>query len=114
VDPSKTLGQLTASEMQAFCDWTNQRQGGYGRTIQCDASGIPLETSQDQPTCVRELSQHASEPNCSATVAQWTMCFEWLLAHWCPPMLAMRPAECSVIQATCYASGGPPVDGGAD
>jgi len=99
--------------MQAFCDWTNQKQGGYGQMIPCDAGGSPLETDPNQVTCVAELSQHASEPNCSATIGQWTMCIEWFLAHWCPDTLPARPAECNVIQTTCYASGSPP-DGGSD
>jgi hypothetical protein len=114
VEPSKTLAALSSSEMGAFCDWTNQKEGGYGRVIECDASGVPLETDPDQATCVAELTQHASEPNCSATVGQWTMCFEWLLANWCTTMPSMMPAECNVIQTTCYGSGGLPIDGGGD
>jgi hypothetical protein len=113
VDPSKALAELSSNEMQAFCDWTNQKEGGYGRVIECEASGVPLETDPDQATCVAELARRASEPSCSATVGQWTMCFEWLLGNWCNTMPSMMPAECASIQTTCYGSGGLP-DGGGD
>jgi len=113
VDPSKTLAELTPSEMQAFCDWTNQKQGGYGQMIPCDAGGSPLETDPNQATCVAELSQHASMPHCSSTVAQWTMFVEWFLANWCGSKRKMPPAEFATIQATCYPSGAPS-DGGGD
>jgi hypothetical protein len=114
VDSSKTLSNLSTSEKQAFCDWTAQQEGGYGRTISCEATGSPLYTPSDQATCVSELSQHASEPGCTATVGQWTTCVQWLDANWCTTMPAVRPAECNAIQATCYGSGGSPTDGGAD
>lgn len=114
VDSSKTLSALSTNEMQAFCDWLAQDEGGYGRTISCEATGAPLETPQDQATCVSELSQHASESGCTATVGQWTMCVQWVDANWCTTMPAMRPAECGVIQATCYGSGGTQTDAGVD
>jgi hypothetical protein len=56
VDPSKPLAELSSSEMGAFCDWTNQKEGGYGRVIECDASGVPLETDPDRATCVAEFT----------------------------------------------------------
>jgi hypothetical protein len=105
VDPSKNFSDLSASEMQAFCDWLAQQEGGYGSTTQCDASNVPLEAPQDQAMCVTEFFQHASEPGCSGTVGQWTTCIDWLDANWCTPTPATRPAECNVIQATCYGSG---------
>jgi len=114
LDSSKTLSALSTAEMQSFCDWLARDEGGYGRTISCEATGIPLETPQDQATCVSEMSQHASEPGCSATVGQWTMCVQWVDANWCSTTPAARPAECSLIQATCYASGGTQADGGVD
>jgi hypothetical protein len=114
VDPSKTLAVLSSSEMGAFCDWVAQQEGGYGATIPCDAGSGSLEAPQDQATCVAELSQHASEPNCSATVGQWTTCVDWLDANWCTTTPSMMPAECAVLQATCYASEGSPADGGGD
>jgi len=101
-------------EVQALCDWSTQKEGGYSRTIQCEASGIPLETAPDQATCVTESSQNASQPNCSATVGQWTMCFDWFLANWCTATPLMLPAECAVLQTTCYASSGSLTDGGGD
>jgi len=114
VDPSKTLAELSSSEMAAFCDWTNQKEGGYGRTIMCDASGVPLETDPDQATCVHGWTQRVSMPNCSATVGQWTTCFEVFLANWCSVIPSMPSGECNVIQATCYGSGASPADGGGD
>jgi hypothetical protein len=109
-------GTLSSSEMGAFCDWLAGQEGGYGATTPCDAgTGTGgLEAPQDQATCVTELSQHASEPNCSATVGQWTMCVDWLDANWCTTMPAMMPAECALIQSTCYAAGGSGIDGGGD
>jgi hypothetical protein len=114
LEDSKTLANLSTSEMQSFCDWVAQQEGGYGRTISCDATGIPLEAPSDQTTCVSEFSQHASEPNCSATVGQWTICLQWFDANWCTTMTTTPPAECSVIQTTCYASGGSQADAGID
>jgi hypothetical protein len=100
--------------MQSFCDWVAQDEGGYGRTIYCEASGTPLYTPADQRTCISQLSQHASQPGCSATVGQWTMCVQWLDANWCATVPAMPLAECMVIQLTCYGSAGSPSDGGTD
>jgi hypothetical protein len=62
-------------------------------------------SGQDQAMCVTELLQHASEPGCSGTVGQWTTCIDWLDANWCTSTPATRPAECNVIQPTCYGSG---------
>jgi hypothetical protein len=116
VDASKTLAELSPSEMAAFCDWVARQEGGYGATILCDAGAgtASLEAPQDQATCVTELSQHAAEPNCSATVGQWTSCVDWLDANWCTTVPTMMPADCARIQATCYASGGTAIDGGDD
>lgn len=113
VDAAKKLSDLSTSEMQAFCDWVAQQEGGYGSVTQCDAGTGSLETPQDQAMCVSELSQHASEPNCSATVGQWTTCVDWLDANWCTTMPATRPAVCNVIQTTCYGSQSV-TDGGGD
>jgi hypothetical protein len=113
LDPSKKLSALSTSELGAFCDWTAQQEGGYGKTTYCEANGAPLYAPTDQATCVMELSQHASEPDCSATVGQWTPCVQWLDANFCDTTPATLPAECSVIQAMCYGSGSP-MDGGLD
>lgn len=96
IDFWKKLSALSTAEVQALCDWSTQKEGGYGRTIQCEASGTPLETALDQATCVAESSQNASQPNCSVTLGQWTTCFQWFLAHWCSATTLMLPAAYAV------------------
>jgi hypothetical protein len=58
IDRSKTAGSLDSTEAAILCDWSNGKQGGYGRSVSCPSgqqttdsskasclSGIPLLTS---------------------------------------------------------------------
>jgi hypothetical protein len=39
VNGSKPVNILTDQEKATFCDWENSLEGGYGRTVTCDAGG---------------------------------------------------------------------------
>ena len=51
VDRAKTLGMLTAAERAKACDWTAERQGGYGRNVTCP-DGTMQDTDRSQATCL--------------------------------------------------------------
>jgi len=57
VSRSKTVASLDESEMGVLCDWTNGKQGGYGRNVSC-ADG-PGTTDRDKATCVSGKSLYA-------------------------------------------------------
>ena len=50
VPRTSRVGQLNAADAARLCDWTNQRQGGYGRTVSC-AGGDDQVTDSDQKEC---------------------------------------------------------------
>ena len=104
VDASKALSSLSLAELQALCDWSTQQQGGYGINANCEATGVPLQTSSNQAECVAEVMPHYSRPTCATTVGQWTTCVRWLVANWCSTMPAARPAACDAFQTLCYGS----------
>lgn len=113
LDAAKMFSALSSGELGSFCDWVAQDEGGYGRTISCEATGSPLYTPSDQASCVTSFAQHARQPGCTGTVGDWTTCARWLDANWCSTIPATRPAVCDAIQAHCYGSG-VTGDGGSD
>jgi hypothetical protein len=48
---SKALANLTFDEASALCDWANQKQGGYGRSVTC-SSGRLESTGSSTGSCV--------------------------------------------------------------
>jgi hypothetical protein len=53
------LGMLTPSQAGTFCDWTNEKQGGYGRSVTC-ADGSQQHSDVDKATCVSVIPQFAT------------------------------------------------------
>jgi len=51
---SSAIGSLSPEQFGILCDWTNNEQGGYGRTVNCP-SGDPQFTDKDQKSCVEVL-----------------------------------------------------------
>lgn len=51
---STPLGSLNSSQAGTFCDWTNNKGGGYGRTATC-ADGSEEDTDPDKASCVTAL-----------------------------------------------------------
>jgi hypothetical protein len=54
-----TLGSLTTAQAGILCDWENDKQGGYGRTMVC-SDGSQETTDPDHASCV------GSVPNAGA------------------------------------------------
>jgi hypothetical protein len=48
------LGSLTTAQAVVLCDWTNARQGGYGRSVTC-TDGSPQTTDVSQADCVASV-----------------------------------------------------------
>jgi hypothetical protein len=46
-----TVGSLTTAQAVVLCDWTNARQGGYGRNVTC-TDGSTQTTDPNQADCV--------------------------------------------------------------
>lgn len=44
------IGVLTPAQARTLCDWSNERQGGYGRSVTC--SGTTQRTDVNQDSCV--------------------------------------------------------------
>jgi len=51
VPPSATIGSLSGSEAGILCDWTNGKEGGYGRVLNCP-DGSQTGTDPDKPSCL--------------------------------------------------------------
>jgi len=102
LDPSQKLGALSSTEVQSLCDWTAKAEGGYGRTITCDAGQGSLQVSADQATCVTDVTPHWSQSTCASTVEDWTTCVQWGLANVCATMSPTKPANCVAIDVGCF------------
>jgi hypothetical protein len=50
---SSTVLSLTPAQGAVLCDWINQSEGGYGRTVDCPTG--PLATDANQSDCVNAL-----------------------------------------------------------
>lgn len=53
---SATLASLTQMQAATLCDWTNARQGGYGRSVTC-LDGTEQTTDADRVSCVGVIPQ---------------------------------------------------------
>jgi hypothetical protein len=53
---ASTVVSLTADEGAHLCDWINQQEGGYGRTMDCALTGGPVTTDMSQSACVMGLA----------------------------------------------------------
>lgn len=51
VPRSATFQTLTTSQASILCDWVNDKQGGYGRSVPC-SGGAPQTTDDSRTTCV--------------------------------------------------------------
>jgi hypothetical protein len=113
LDPAKVLSSLSTSDLQALCDWEAQEQGGYGTTLYCEASGVPLYTATSQAECVAEVKPNFGRATCTATVGQLTTCVKWFVANWCSSTPPALPSECIAFDNGCYGTQLTP-DGGTD
>jgi hypothetical protein len=72
---TKTLGTMTATDRQMFCDWVASLYGGYGQEVTCDdGSGMTLTITgpTSQAECLAEAAQVPA--TCAATVSQVEIC----------------------------------------
>jgi hypothetical protein len=51
---ASTVVSLTPAQGAHLCDWINQEEGGYGRTVNCVLTG-PVATNLNQNDCVMGL-----------------------------------------------------------
>src|SRR5262245_59806531 len=51
-----TFSSLTQAQAGRLCDWVNQYQGGYGRSVTC-ADGSQQTTDVDKASCVQVIPQ---------------------------------------------------------
>jgi hypothetical protein len=51
---TSTVASLTAEQGVQLCDWINQVEGGYGRTVNCALTGA-MATNANQMDCVSSL-----------------------------------------------------------
>ncbi len=69
---TSTVASLTPEQGVQLCDWINQEEGGYGRTVNCALTG-PMATNANQMDCVSGLPDFQFE--CPLlTVAQLEDC----------------------------------------
>jgi hypothetical protein len=69
---TSTVANLTPAQGVQLCDWINEVEGGYGRTVNCASTG-PMATNADQMDCVNGLPDFQFE--CPLlTVAQLEDC----------------------------------------
>jgi len=49
-----TVGSLIPSDAGLLCDWTNAKQGGYGRAVTC-TDGSSQGTDPDKASCIQSV-----------------------------------------------------------
>ena len=54
-----TVGSLTPAQAGLLCDWTNAKQGGYGRVVNCP-DGSQQTSDPDAATCVQSAGDFAT------------------------------------------------------
>ena len=54
VSRQATVASLTPQQAGTLCDWTNARQGGYGRDVTC-SDGSSEGTDPDKQSCVESI-----------------------------------------------------------
>jgi hypothetical protein len=59
VPPGDTLGQLSASQLAALCDYLANVQGGYGQSVTCPA-GDTQDTDPSQAACIQSSGTAAA------------------------------------------------------
>jgi hypothetical protein len=54
VPATTKLTELTPDQAKAVCDYSNAKQGGYGRKMTC-SDGLDYDTHSDQAFCITQL-----------------------------------------------------------
>lgn len=53
---TSTVASLSTAAAGTLCDWNNEKQGGYGRTMSC-SDGTTQTTDTDKTTCIDGVPQ---------------------------------------------------------
>jgi len=86
---------LSSTQAVTLCDWTNAKQGGYGRSVTC-ADGATRTTDPSQSECVAGVS--GFQTNCpTLTVANVEDCTNAIGSNLCEITTA---SACAPV-ATC-------------
>jgi hypothetical protein len=94
VPRTSTVGSLSPTQAATLCDWTNAKQGGYGRTVNC-SDGSTRTTDTNQAECVAGSS--AAQTACpTLTVANTEDCANAIGANLCEVSTA---SACAAIAA---------------
>lgn len=95
VPRASTVGSLSASQAATLCDWTNAKQGGYGRTVTCP-DGSTRTTDTNQAECVAGAS--VAQTACpTLTVGDTEDCANAIGTNLCEVVTA---SACAAV-ATC-------------
>jgi hypothetical protein len=91
-----TIANLTAEQVGRLCDWGDNREGGYGRTVTCP-DGSSVSNDPDMATCVLNLPLFGS--SCpGATVGDAEDCLNAVGTDLCT--LETAP-ECERLRSSC-------------
>jgi hypothetical protein len=101
-----TFGSLTNAQAVVLCDWTNARQGGYGRNVTC-TDGSTQTTDPNQAECVAAVPTAGSYCP-TLTVGDAEDCANAVLTDLCT---LPNQAACANVNA-CINSVPAPAQGG--
>jgi hypothetical protein len=91
-----TIANLTTEQIGRLCDWGDNKEGGYGRTVTCP-DGSSVSNDPDMATCVSTLPFFGS--SCPrATVADAEDCLNAVGTDLCA--LETAP-ECERLRSSC-------------
>jgi hypothetical protein len=91
LDDNQKLSTLTDAQIGALCDWSNDKQGGYGSETKC-SDGSSVSAQKDQAACKAE--DGPTLKNCDQTVATYKACTLKIAMHECDISPALLSDEC--------------------
>lgn len=91
LDDNQKLSSLNDAQLGALCDWSNEKQGGYGSVTQCGA-GVMISAQKDQAACKAEDGPTLMK--CDQTVATYKACTLKIAANECDIGPALASKEC--------------------
>jgi hypothetical protein len=92
------LSDLTPDQAKAVCNYANNKQGGYDRTVTCTVDGLDHSTYSSEADCITLLPGGLGSACPELTVGDYEGCAEATGTDLCKDTTA---AGCAALEA-CY------------
>jgi hypothetical protein len=91
---AKRLPELTDAEKEQLCDWEAEKDGGYGKMMEC-SQGYTVKTSVDRAACLKAGNKEIF--HCDFPVSQYKACIVAFAEDRCNLQILGSDKNCAPI-----------------